>query len=924
MGSTTDRPSTSHALIRLLRRAHRVCLLAYPGWFRDAHLDGMVDTFDELILEHHRLGGAFRATRLAVLEYASILASGLSERAKDRMPHQSAGAVRYGRPQHEVNFRERNSMQVSSNFRYALRGLARTPGYTVAFVLTLGLGIGANTAIFSVINGVLLRPLPYPDADRLMYLQQIPTAGGTSNTALSFAEVEDYRTSATTLEEVVEYGDWTFNVLGRGDPHLTTAGLVTANFFSVLGLRPHIGRTFNADDDSRASDPVAVLTHEYWTRVFGADSAVIGQLLDLTAKKAMIVGVLEAGSHYTSLRGGQLDFYANYPSNDHYMGAAMQDQRTHRMTSVFAKITLDASVATARTEIAQIAAALHAEYPEAYPPQREFETVLTPWLEEITQQARPMLLILFGTAVFVLIIACANVGNLTLTRLIRRERELAIRAALGAGRARLRGQLLAENLLLSLAGAGLGLVMAVTGLDLLVAYASRFTQRTGEIGIDVFVLLFTLFIAVGAAMLFAWAPSMPFSDDLATSLTAAGGGRSSGGVSRRRAQRALVVSQLAISFMLLVGAGLMVRSLVKLTQVDPGFDLQNVLTMDVPDFGQTSVPQRVEFARSLVDRVSQNPQVKSAAMATGAPLKNTFATQREYRVEGRDPGPVPETPITMSRRVGEHYFHTIGTTLLRGRTFTSTDQPDTPFVAILNESMASHYFPDQDPIGRRIAPMQFNGTVGQWLTIVGVVVDSKDVGMDSEGVHAIYSASSQSLPGATLLVRTEGDPKPLAGQVIEAVRALDPNRPVMGVRTLEELRVENIAPQRLNATLFVVFASLALVIATVGIAGVLSFSVSQRTNEFGIRMTLGADQSKVLRMVLREGAVLALIALGIGGVGALMLSRLLSELLFEIQPTDPITFFGVAALLGAVAIAASLAPARSATGVDPMKALRAE
>jgi predicted permease len=651
---------------------------------------------------------------------------------------------------------------------------------------------------------------------------------------------------------------------------------------------------------------------------------VIGQVLDLTVKKATIVGVLEPGSHYATMRGQQQDFYANYPSNDHYMGAAMQDDRTHRMTDVFARLAPGATEEAARAEIAQIAAQLHAEYPEAYPPRFGFETVVTPWLDQITQQARPMLLILFGTAVFVLVIACANVANLTLTRLIRRERELAIRAALGAGQRRLRGLLLTENLVLSLGGAGLGLVFAFAGLDLLVAYAGRFTARTGEIGIDVFVLLFTLIVAVGAAMLFARAPSLPVSEDLGTSLTAAGGGRATGSVSRRRAQRALVVSQLAISFMLLVGAGLLVRSLVKLSQVDPGFDLENVLTMSVPDFSRSTQPQRAEFGRSLVDRVEGHPAVHNAAMASMAPMSHDMSMQMQFRVDGGEPDPVPVTPLTELQTVSSDYFETIGVPVLQGRAFTTGDQPDGLQVAIINESMAEFYFPDRDPLGRRISRKSFNGSWGAWFTVVGVVADIRSVALDREPVHIMYRPSTQSFAPQTLFVRTEGDSKPLAGQVIEQVRALDPNRPVVSVQTLDDLRTENMAPQRLNATLFAVFAVLALIIATVGIAGVLSFSVSQRTNEFGIRMTLGADQARVLKMVLREGATLAALALGIGGAGALALSRFLSGMLYGVQPTDPVTFMAVAALLAVVAVAASLAPARSATSVDPMKALRAD
>lgn len=914
----------SALVLHVLLRWHRVCIRAYPVWFREAHAAGMIATFEDLLtLNDGKLRPA-AMVRLAAAEFASLISGGL--RARLRGPGSELAGPRWRwAPARAITFRERNRMYLMSHFRYAVRSLVRTPGYVLAFVLTLGLGIGANTAIFSVINGVLLQPLPYPDADRIMYVKQVATSGGTSNSDFSFLEVSDYREQATVFDEVVEFGDWTFNVLGRGEPHLATGGLVTSNFFDVLGLRPILGRMLVPEDKSQDATPVAVLTHEYWSRIFGADSSVIGQTLDLTVKRATIVGVLEPGSHYTAFRRRQ-DFYVNYSANDHYMGAAMQDQRTHRMTSVFARLAPDATVEMARTQVRDIASRLYGEFPEAYPESRGYEVRVTPWLEELTAQARPTLFILFGTAAFVLLIAAANVANLTLTRLIRRERELAIRAALGAPRARLRGQLLAENLLLSLTGATLGLVLAVTGLDLLVAYTARFTPRTGEIGIDLFVLAFTLVIAVGAAMLFAWAPSLPVADDLGTSLTAAGGGRATGAVTRRRAQRALVVSQVAISFVLLVGAGLLVRSLWKLSQVDPGFDTENVLSMGVPDFSQQGGGQILEFGQSLVNRVSGHAGVHGAAMAQGAPLGgNLFTTQMRFRVEGQPEDPNPVTPMTTQQVASASYFETVGTPIVRGRAFRESDQADSiPEVVILNQSMADFYFRDQDPIGRRISRFLFGDRWTSWYTVIGIAADAKETGLDHEPTHTYYLPTTQRSVGQTLLVRTAGAALPMAGQVMEEVRALDRNRPIVNVQTLEDLRSDQMAPQRLNATLFLVFAVLALVIATVGIAGVLSFSVSQRTNEFGIRMTLGADQRRVLKMVLGEGAALALIGLAVGGVGALALSQFLSGLLFEIQPTDPITFFGVAGVLAVIAVAASLVPARLATGVDPMHALRSD
>jgi putative ABC transport system permease protein len=416
-----------------------------------------------------------------------------------------------------------------NDVRIALRSLPRIPGFSLAFILTLGLGIGANTAIFSVINGVLLRPLPYPEADRIMHLRQPQTAAGIEDTSFSFPEVADYRSQSRTIDQFVEFGDWTFNVLGRGEPHRATGGLVSANFFQLLGARPHLGRLLVSSDEARSAPPVAVLTHAYWERVFGSDPAAVGQMLDLTVRKALIVGVLEPGAHYATQR--KQDFYVNYAANDHYLSASMQDERVHRMTDVYARLAPGATAGAAQAELRQIAVRLHETYPAAYPKSRGFDTVVTPWKDELTAKAKPTLMILLVTTIFVLIIACANVANLTLTRLVQREREMAIRSALGAPGSFLRRQLLAENLVLSVLGGLLGLVFAFAGLNLLIAYTGRFTNRTGEIRLDVWVLGLTLIVSIAMAMLFAWAPRLTFMTDPVRAMAGAGG-RATGSLGR--------------------------------------------------------------------------------------------------------------------------------------------------------------------------------------------------------------------------------------------------------------------------------------------------------------------------------------------------------------------------------------------------------
>jgi len=809
-----------------------------------------------------------------------------------------------------------------NDIRIALRGLSRMPGFALAFIMTLGLGIGANTAIFSVINGVLLRPLPYPEADRIVHLRQPQVLSGIEDTSFSFPEVADYRSQSRTIDQFVEFGDWTFNVLGRGEPHRATGGLVTANFFQLIGAQPLLGRMLIQADENRASPPVAVLTYAYWQRVFGADPAAVGQLLDLTIKKAQIVGVLKPGSHYATQR--KQDFYVNYAANDHYLSASMQDERVHRMTDVYARLAPGATVGAAQGELRQIATRLHEAYPAAYPKSRGFDVVATPWKDELTAKARPTLMILLVTTLCVLVIACANVANLTLTRLVQRERELAIRAALGAGGSLLRRQLLAENLVLSGLGGALGLAFAIAGLNLLIKYTARFTTRTGEIALDGRVLAFTLLVSTGAALLFAWAPRLTFMTDPVRAMAAGAGGRSTGSIGRRRAQRALVVSQLATAFMLLIGAGLLTRSLWRLYAVDPGFDLANVLSLQAPDFAAQNRDRRLQFTRDVLERVKGESTVQSAAMASNAPLTGAFVSQREFRVEGGDPDAVTSAPKSVTRVVSGGYFETVGTRLKAGRTFQPTDTAAAAPVVVLSESMARYYFKDQNPIGRHLSWKLFNGTWSPPAEIVGVAADSRADGIDQSAKQTLYQPDTQAGPQSTLLVRTAGMPDRLAPHVIETIRQLDPNRPIDHVQTLEEIRDESIAPQRLNATLIGLFAMLALTIATVGVAGVLAFAVSQRTNELGIRLALGAERETILRMILGEGARMAISGLVAGGLAAIPLAGLLNGLLFGVEPVDLPTIGSAAVLLLSVALVAAWIPAKRATAVDPMIALRSE
>ena len=804
------------------------------------------------------------------------------------------------------------------------RVLRQDPGYALAFVLTLGLGIGATTAIFSAVEGVLIRPLPYPHADRIVYAQQPLTRTGQSNALFSFAEVADYRAQAGTIEEVVEYGDWTFNVVGLGEPRVTFGGLVTSNYFKVLAIRPRLGRTLVPEDDGRGAPPVAVLTYEFWQRIAGADPGVMNQTIELSGVPTTIVGVLEPGSHYAGTERAEV--YANYPTNSHYMSATMQGERRHRMTDVYALLKPGVALEAARADVALVANRLHTAYPAAYPEAQGFGITLTPWREVLVQKARPTLLILMGAVGLVLLVACANVGNLTLTRLVKRERELAVRAALGATPGQLRRHLLSEHLMLALAGAIVGGVIAGVARSGLADYAARMTLRADAVELNGVVLGFSILVSVAAAFAFAWAPRLP-SAGTASSIASAGasGGRTTGGRAQRRAQRALVVAQVAVSFVVLVGAGLLARTFVNLQRVDAGFDPSRVIALRSPNMNQSPPDRNRALFDEVTARLQAFPGVEMVATASRAPFSAVTVSALYLRTDrGRfntSQAPVQMLPTTVSAS----YFPALKIPIVRGRLFGPEDTATAPRVVVINETMAKLTFGDESPLNRQVQ-WSFNGTSWQppLRTIVGVVKDVRELGAGRPALPTVYEASTQVPPGPAVLIRAAGDAAPAAREAARVVHELDPKRPVTDVWMLSTAAAERVAPSRLNAALFGGFALLALAIAAVGVGGVLAFSVSERTREFGIRMALGSDRTRILRGVLSEGLVLAGAGLLIGVAAAVMLSRFLEGLLFEVSPSDVATFAATGAVLALVALAASWLPARRATSVDPSVALRAQ
>jgi predicted permease len=802
------------------------------------------------------------------------------------------------------------------DLRFALRSLLKSPGFTLVSVLTLALGIGANTAVFSMIRGVLLRPLPYEHGERLVYLRQPAPLGGVANAQFSPLELADYRQRSRAMESLVEYHSMPFILLGQGEPRRVQTGVVSANFFDVLGVRPLRGRTFRAGEDQPTAAPVLVLSYGFWQSRLGGDPEIVGKTFEMNDRIHTVVGILPPVPQYPA----ENDVYMPSSSCPFRMGQFVLNTRTARMLHIFGRMAPATSVAQAQAELEGIAGTLRSEHPAAYPSGQGFTISATSLHDELTKDARPTLLLLIGTTAFVLLIACANIANLTLARLTRRSREMALRSALGADRARLFRQMLTESGLLALAGGVLGLALAAATMRLLTGFAQRFTPRAGEIALDGEVLVFTLVVCVLTGLAFAILPALPARTNLVSALKEGGSAVSGGGSSRIRA--ALVVAQVAVSMVLLVGAGLMLRSLLELQAVNPGFDTQRVLTMtlDLNWSRYTSNDLILGFHDRLNARLTGQPGVVSTASTLTFPLDGHRRFNVSFLIEGQPPAEDGAQPLGDLRSASPEYFPTLGIPLVTGRLFTPSDGPDSPQVAIVNQSLARRYFSRETAVGKRISA----DTGKTWITIVGVVGDVRHYGLQSEPTDEVYLPFAQlPIRESTLLVRTTADPGAMARRIGEEVLAIDPGQPVANVQTLEEVRGEALANPRLTTTLILLFALLALCITAAGLGGVVAFSVSQRTQEIGVRMALGAGRSEVLGMVLREGLALVGLGLVLGALAAILLGRLMTGLLFHVETTDPLTFAGMSLILILIAAAACLVPARRAATVDPLVALRA-
>jgi putative ABC transport system permease protein len=811
--------------------------------------------------------------------------------------------------------------ELVQDVRYGLRTLIKSPGFAAVAILTLGLGIGANTAIFSVIDGVLLKPLPYDNGDRLVLIRQSAPLANQQDIGVSIKELYEYREQLASFDGLVEFHQMNFDLLRRGDPDRVATGVVSPNFFDVLGIQPVLGRTFVAADDREGAEAVLVLGHAYWQTRFGSDPTIVGQVFEMNNRPHTVVGVLPAVPHYPN----EVDVYMPTSACPFRSAAERQIETNRRAFSalrVFGLLKPGAAPETAGVEVATVGDRFRQDHATIYRPESGFQARTAGVLDELTVNARPLLLILLGTTGLVLLIACANVANLTLARMLRRDRELAMRTALGAGRWRLVRQLLTESTLVSVIGGTVGLAFAWATVDLLATFVARFTPRTGEIGIEPRVLLFTLGVSMLTGLLFGTLPAVSSRVDLVGALKA--GSKGSGDApARRRLQGALIVAQVAVSVVLLVGAGLLLLSFHRLQSVDPGYRADRVMSAEIfGNFTRYANPESLRrFYLDVLDRLEHAPGVTSVAITNSVPLAGLQPGQTNFQIEGRVYDNPDLAPAADVRVASPAYFDTLGIPLRRGRGFTALDHDEAEPVVVINESVA-RYWDGRDPIGSRVSAD--NGQT--WLTIVGMVGDVRQFGLDREAVAQVYVPLAQNRGGLAgrVLLRMSGDPAGAAAILRSAVHSLDPDMPIENVRTLDEIRASYLAAPRLTALLLTVFAGLALLVTVTGITGVIATSVSQRTQEFGVRMALGASRESVLAMVLRQGLTLVVIGLALGILSALVLGRVLQGYLYDTTPTDPLTFAIVAVAFLAAGTLACLGPAWRATTVDPMSALRAD
>ncbi len=816
-------------------------------------------------------------------------------------------------------------MSPVSDFRFALRSLSRARGLTATVVVTLALGIGANAAIFSVVRGVLLRPLVNRDEDRLVYIRQSARGLETDNTTFSVPEIDDLRAQVKTISAFGDFSTIGFTMVGLGEPRVVRAGVVSGFYFDVMGLRAIHGRLLNAGDDGPQAEGAVVLTHRFWTTALRSDPSVIGTTVRLGTRTATVVGILEPSVPYPA----ETELIANVVTSPHHLSATMVTGRVHRMTELFGRLAPGVELETARAELRAVHAAMVREYPEAYSPGADFGIEARLLRDQITSRARTVLWVLLAASILVFIVACSNVANLILARAVRREGELAIRAALGASRRALRQTLLAESLLLCGAGAVLGILIAQPMLEVLSRYAARFSIRALDVAVDATVLWVGAGLAVAAAILLAFVPRLPSAD------AAEGFGLSNGTVrvttATNRRLRMFAVTQIAASFVLLAGAGMLLATLFALQSVRTGFETRNVLALNVPVMSLGRTPdQIIDFYKEIMRQVTRVPGVEHVAVGTTVPWRDAgnFGPGFQFTVEGYARADGEEDPRARFRTVSPGFFAALGVPLLAGRDFTEADRRDAAPVVIVSESVARRLFSTEDALNRQLRwtdpVMAFIDVNPVARRIVGIVADVDDENVVPGPAMTVYHPFEQEIGGGRLFVHASTDPYALVPTITRIVRELSAEQPVERPATLEDVRAEVLAPERLNALVFGGFALVALAIAVVGVAGVLAFSVSARTREFGIRLAIGSEPRHLLARVVGEGAVIGILGIAAGAAGGLALARVLGSYIGDLRLPGAVPVASAALVLVIAAILASLVPAARASRVDVAQALRPE
>lgn len=806
------------------------------------------------------------------------------------------------------------------DIRFAVRTLAKTPVFSLLAILTVGLGIGANTAAFSMVNGVLLRRLPYQANDRLIHVKQPSSTAPDSR--FSVPEIKDYRAQLKSVSAVAEYHSMPFQWYGDGEPQRVQTGVVSDNFFDLLGVHALLGRTFRPGEDPVDAPPVVVISYRYWMQKLGGDPKILGRTFTMNNKVHTVVGVLPPLPSYPD----ENDIWL--PAGACPFRAGIIDNRRGRLVQMFGVLAPGATLAQATTDIATVSARLHAEFAEAYPAARKLTTSVAPLRDELTAQSRPLFLMLLAAAAFVLVIALANFANLMLARQLRRHREIALRQALGAGRRRLFRQLVTESLCVSTAGGVLGVAVAYSGLGLLRSLASRVTPRASEISIDASVLVFALVTSVVVGLIAAVIPLLRTPTSLQDSLRA-GSATATSTRGDGRLRSILVGAQVATAFVLLVGAGLMVRSLVNLERVDGGYVTTNIMSARVdldwtrynnPAVRTDQTPLVYNFVDQLLARLSSQTGVESVALSSNIPLNRATPFQFPFQIRGQDVAAdrLPKADLTI---VTANYFRTIGIPLLRGRAFSDAARDTATQGVIVSERLARTNWPGKDPIGQQIS--LDNGV--HWSTVVGIAGDVHQNGLSTDVTDEIYLPLFNPQNASTdlrVLIRTASDPAPMAAAIRSAVKEIDPRQAVVSIQTMAELRGTKLTEPRVTTALLVSFAVLALVITAAGLAGVIGYGVNQRINEIGIRVALGAESRAVVWLVMRQGLMLAAVGLVVGLAVALIVTKLMRGLLFNTPPTDAVTFALVAFALVSTAALACFLPARRALAIDPVQALR--